>query len=713
MPRFADVVLPVPLPGLFTYALPEDLATQAQAGCRVSVPFGKKRTTVGLIARLHNTPPTGIDVKHILDILDASPVILPHQFALWQWISNYYLCSIGEVFKAAVPSKMKNRPTPCSSCELESLSSLTGKVTNRQALLGNGGEYGSLPHLSPAQSTALASIHEQWQQQPVCLLHGVTSSGKTELYIHLIAEAIGRGQQVLYLLPEIVLTSQLTDRLRAVFSDRLGVYHSKFSDKQRADVWQRQLTHEPYDIIVGVRSSVFLPFQRLGLVIVDEEHEVNFKQQEPAPRYNARNVAILMASRAHARTLLGTATPSFESYYNARLGKYGLVRLAERYGLVQLPNIEVVDVKEMRRKRLMNGAFSPNLINAIRAALDAHEQIILFQNRRGYATQVQCHVCGWVPRCPHCDVPLTLHHGAWRFSRQEDLTSTTELGGFSAKETSLPSHTSQTLTCHYCGYTTPIPSQCPACENPDLRPHGFGTERIEDDLSRLFPQARVARMDLDTTRTRTAYEQLIDDFAAHRTDILVGTQMVTKGLDFEHVSVVGILSADTMLHQPDFRAFERAFQMMSQVAGRAGRRQRQGKVFLQTMDARLPLISQIVAADYEAAYHEQMLERRQFAYPPFTRIIVVYLKHRSAVTVDALAREATLMLRGHFGTRVLGPDEPPVSRIASLYIRRITLKLETSLPLTPVRKLLLDTRSALLTQRFYSSAHIYFDVDPL
>ena len=681
MSRFADVVLPVPLPGLFTYALPQALAHQAQAGCRVSVPFGNKRTTVGLIARLHDTPPTGVDVKTILDILDTSPIILPQQFNLWQWISDYYLCSIGEVFKAAVPSKMKALSLSC-----EALSPSTLRSTLVAPHLENPSPCEApspLPQLSPAQSTALSAIHEQWQQHPVCLLHGVTSSGKTELYIHLIADAISRGQQVLYLLPEIVLTSQLTNRLRAVFGERLGVYHSKFSDKQRAEVWLRQISSQPYDIIVGVRSSVFLPFQHLGLVIVDEEHEVNFKQQEPAPRYNARNVAILMAARAGALTLLGTATPSFESYYNARLGKYGLVRLTERYGQVQLPDIEVVDVKELRRKRLMQGPFSPQLLEAMHAALNAHEQVILFQNRRGYAPQIQCHVCGWVPRCPHCDVPLTLHKRSGR------------------------------MTCHYCGYTTDIPAQCPACENPDLRGHGFGTERIEDDLQRLFPEAHIARMDLDTTRTRTAYEQLIDDFAAHRTDILVGTQMVTKGLDFEHVSVVGILSADTMLHQPDFRAYERSFQMMSQVAGRAGRRQRQGKVFLQTMDAHLPLIRHVVAADYDAAYHEQMLERREFGYPPFARIIVVYFKHRSSATVDALAREATLLLRRHFGTRVLGPDEPPVSRISSLYIRRITLKLEATVSLSHVRQLLLEARTTLLSQHLYTSAHIFFDVDPM
>ena len=667
--KFADVILPVPLPGLFTYELPETLAAEAQAGCRVVVPFGAKQTKVGMIARLHEQPPADATmvVKAVKELVDREPILLPSQWQLWQWISDYYLCTIGEVFKAAVPGKLKSLArSPRGGEDLLSVERM-----------------GALPSLSPAQSAALAAIHEQWQTHKVCLLHGVTSSGKTEIYTHLIAAAIQRGEQVLYLLPEIVLTTQLTDRLRTVFGDRLGVYHSKFSDKERGAVWQRQLSRQPYDIIVGVRSSIFLPFQRLGLVIVDEEHEVNFKQQEPAPRYNARNVAILMAARAGARTLLGTATPSFESYYNARMGKYGLVPLTERFGQVQLPAVEIVDVKELRRKRLMQGPFSPQLLEAMQSALSAGEQIILFQNRRGYAPQLQCHVCGWVPRCPHCDVPLSLHKRSGR------------------------------LTCHYCGYSAEIPAQCPACETPDLRGHGFGTERIEDELQRLFPTARIARMDLDTTRTRTAYEQIIDDFAAHRTDILVGTQMVTKGLDFEHVSVVGILSADTMLHQPDFRAFERSFQMMSQVAGRAGRRQRQGRVLLQTMSADLAVIRQVVGNDYEGLYQEQMLERRDFNYPPLSRMVIVYLKHRHVSTIEALARDAAVRLRSIFGSRVLGPDEPPVPRVQSLYIRRLMIKLESSLPFSRARQYLLQTRSELLAERLYGAATIYFDVDPL
>ena len=674
---YCDVLLPVPLTGYFTYRLPPELAPLAQAGCRVVVPFGSKKTATGLVVRVHQTPPadTTLVIKDVQEVIDATPVVLPEQLAFWQWIADYYLCTIGEVFKAAVPGKMKkikDKSLKNKDCHIQ-----PSLLSQRSSLNAQ------LPSLSSAQSSTLEAIKASWQTRPVCLLHGVTSSGKTEIYIHLIAEAVARGEQVLYLLPEIVLTSQLTDRLRVVFGGRLGVYHSKYSDAQRAEVWMRQLSDAPYDIVVGVRSSVFLPFQRLGLVIVDEEHETSFKQQDPAPRYHARNAAIMLASRDKARTLLGTATPSFESYFNARTGKYGLVQLSERYGQVQLPEVEIVDVKELRRKRLMQGAFSPALLNAMREALDAGEQVILFQNRRGFAPSVSCHVCGWVPRCPHCDVPLTLHKRSGR------------------------------MTCHYCGFTAEIPAQCPACENTDLRGRGFGTERIEDEIQKHFPAARVARMDLDTTRTRTAYETLIHDFAEGKTDILVGTQMVTKGLDFERVSVVGILSAETMLNQPDFRAYERSFQMLAQVAGRAGRRQHRGRVFLQTLNADLSLVNQVVRNDYEAGYQEQMLERRQFAYPPFVHLVMVYVKHRHLSVIESLARELTLRLRTAFGTRVLGPDEPPVPRVASLFIRRVMIKLEPGLPMAKARELLIAIRADLLSQKTYASAQLFFDVDPL
>lgn len=684
--NYCDVLLPVPLTGYFTYRLPPELATLAQAGCRVVVPFGNKKTTTGLIVRVHQTAPqdSTLIIKDITELVDTQPVILPGQLAFWEWIASYYLCSVGEVFKAAIPGKMKKVAKKKIKARAERI------VINDEGidLLGEKIPLSSslmpqLPVLSPAQQSALDSIRASWQQHSVCLLHGVTSSGKTEIYTHLIAEALQRREQVLYLLPEIVLTSQLTTRLKTVFGDHLGVYHSKYSDAQRAEVWMRQLSAEPYDIIVGVRSSVFLPFQRLGLVIVDEEHETSFKQQEPAPRYHARNAAIMLATRTGARTLLGTATPSFESYYNARIDKYGLVKLTERFGQVQLPEVEVIDIKELQRKRLMQGAFSPALLQAMREALDAGEQVILFQNRRGFAPSVSCHVCGWVPRCPHCDVPLTLHKRTGH------------------------------MTCHYCGFTAEIPGRCPACENSDLRGRGYGTERIEDEIQKHFPSARIARMDLDTTRTRTAYEALIQNFASGETDVLIGTQMVTKGLDFERVSVVGILSAETMLNQPDFRAYERSFQMLAQVAGRAGRRQHRGRVFLQTFNADLGLIRQVVSNDYEGAYQEQMLERRQFAYPPFVHLVTVYVKHRHLAVVDALAKEITLRLRASFGTRVLGPDEPPIGRVASLFIRRIMLKLEPGLPMPQVHELLSQLRKDLLGMKTYASALFYFDVDPL
>lgn len=671
MSHYVDVILPVPLKGLFTYSLPDRLASQALAGCRVVVPFGNKRTATGLIANVHQTPPadSSIVIKDVAETVDTSPVVLPQQLSLWQWMADYYLCSIGEVFKAGIPGKLKEIKD--NRLEKKDESATSSLIPN------------SLPSLSAAQSTALSSIHEQWQQHAVCLLHGVTSSGKTEIYMHLIDETMKRGQQVLYLLPEIVLTSQLTDRLQAVFGEHLGVYHSKFTDRIRADVWQRQLSADPYDIIVGVRSSVFLPFQRLGLVIVDEEHEVNFKQQEPAPRYHARNVAIMMAARAGARVLLGTATPSLESYYNARTGKYGLVRLSERFGQVALPEVEIVDTKELRRKRLMNGVFSPALLERMKEALSSGRQVILFQNLRGYAPHITCHVCGWVPRCPHCDVSLVKHAADGR------------------------------MTCHYCGWTTTIPEQCPNCGDTRLRSRGYGTERIEDEAQKLFPEAQVARMDMDTTRTRRAYEDIIKQFARGETTILVGTQMVTKGLDFENVSVVGILSADTLLNQSDFRAYERSFQMLSQVAGRAGRRHERGHVLLQTMNAQLPLLQQVVADDFEAMYLEQMSERRSFAYPPFTRLVFVYMRHRHQTDVELLAREAALRLRRVLGSRVLGPEEPPVARIAGQYLRRILLKLEPQLPLTQVKTLLQEVRQELLTIRTFTAAHIYFDVDPL
>ena len=484
-------------------------------------------------------------------------------------------------------------------------------------------------------------------------------------------------------MPEIVLTTQLTERLRKVFGSRLGIYHSKFSDAERVEVWQKQLSEHPFDLIVGVRSSVFLPFRNLGLILVDEEHEPTFKQQDPAPRYHARNVALVLAALSGAKTLLGTATPSFESYYLARTGKYGLVSLTTRYSDVALPEIEVIDIKDLQRKHRMTGPFSPRLLSEIRKALEAHEQVILFQNRRGFAPVVECQVCGWVPRCKNCDVSLTYHKGLSQ------------------------------LSCHYCGYTYPLPVRCPACESTDLIYRGFGTEKIEDTVRQLFPEARVARMDLDTTRSRSAYEQILGSFQAGQTDILIGTQMVTKGLDFERVRVVGILNADAMLSVPDFRSYERSFQMMAQVAGRAGRRNKRGLVILQTKSPDSEVISQVVHHDYLSHYLQQMEERRLFQYPPFCRLIYVYLKHRKEDVVKDLAQQMSLRLRQVFGSRILGPDVPPVGRVQLLYIRKIVVKIELSASLVKVREQLRAVQQAMMVHEEFRSAQIYFDVDPM
>ena len=538
--------------------------------------------------------------------------------------------------------------------------------------------------LSPIQQAAFDSILRSFGQKDVCLLHGVTSSGKTEIYIHLIQKALQAGKQVLYLLPEIALTAQITERLRRVFGSRLGVYHSKFPDAERVEIWQKQLSEQSYDVILGVRSSVFLPFRRLGLVIVDEEHENSYKQQDPAPRYHARNAAIVLASMFGAQTLLGTATPSIETYYNARQGKYGLVELTERHRNVQLPHIELVDIKELaRKKRMATAQFSPFLLQKIKEALDNKEQIILFQNRRGFAPMIECRTCGWVPRCRNCDVSLTWHK---RLNQ---------------------------LTCHYCGYTVQVPAVCPACGESNLTNRGFGTEKIEDDICRLFPEARVARMDLDTTRTRTAYERIIADFEDGKTDILIGTQMVSKGLDFDRVSVVGILNADSMLNYPDFRSYERAFQLMAQVAGRAGRKDKQGIVVLQTKSPDLPLIRQVMDNNYMQLYEDQLAERRLFRYPPFYRLIYVYLKHRKEDVLEQAAAQMAAYLRSGLGDRTLGPDKPPVGRIQSLFIRKIVVKVEQEASAGKIRQYLAEVQRAIAADERFRTVNVYYDVDPM
>ena len=743
---FADVILPVPLDGLFTYSVPQQLAGQVRVGVRVLVPFGRNKTYVGIVAKTHLQAPEGYQVKDILQVLDASPILLGQQLKLWQWISDYYMSPIGDVYKAALPAGLKAedgyrpktetclRLTPQFSSERAQhiaidmlqraakqqkalidflyLAEGGGSVT-RDELLNEGHSlptvtalvkrgifetyevevgrlnYGGEPHLdsvkplSEVQQNAYNKILMGFLSKPVTLLHGVTSSGKTEIYIHLICQALQQHQQVLYLLPEIALTVQIMQRLQRVFGNHLGIYHSKYSDAERVEIWQKQLSGHPYDVILGARSAVFLPFQHLGLVIIDEEHETSYKQQDPAPRYHARSAAIMLAQMYGAKVLLGTATPCAESWHNTETGKYAQVSLQQRYQGIQLPEIQVVDTKDLQHRKMMNGPFSPLLLVKTREALEHGEQVILFQNRRGYAPMLECKQCGWVPRCQHCDVSLTYHRSL------------------------------NQLSCHYCGYTYQVPTECPACGGTQLMTRGFGTEKIEDQVRDIFPEARIARMDLDTTRTRGAYERLINDFSAGRTNLLIGTQMITKGLDFDRVSVVGILNADAMLNYPDFRAYEHAFMMMSQVSGRAGRKGKRGLVILQTKSPEHPVVRQVVSNDYAGFFRSLMSERRQFNYPPYCRLICVWLKHRDEALVASAALELGSRLRQWFGSRVLGPDKPAVAKVKSLAIRKLVLKLEPGLNMADVRRYLFIGRQQLLAEKRYSTMQIYFDVDPL
>jgi len=537
--------------------------------------------------------------------------------------------------------------------------------------------------LNEFQKVALHDIEKQFVDKSVVLLHGVTSSGKTEIYIHLINKVLEQGKQVLYLVPEIALTTQLTTRLKRVFGKRLGVYHSKFSDSERVEIWNNVLNDKSYDVIIGVRSSIFLPFRQLGLIIVDEEHESSYKQYDPAPRYHARNASIMLASMHGAKTLLGTATPSIESYFNAESGKYGLVELHQRHEDMQLPEIVVVDTKEAYRTKCMQGHFSDVLLEKIKKALGNKEQIILFQNRRGYAPYIECKGCAFVPKCKNCDVSLTVHK------------------------------VFNTLTCHYCGYTEPIPTICPVCKTPNLNTKGFGTEKIEDEIHQIFPEVRVSRMDLDTTRSKKSYDKLITDFEQHKVDILIGTQMVTKGLDFEHVSLVGILNADNMLNFPDFRAHERAYQLMAQVSGRAGRKNKRGLVILQTSSPEHSIIGQVIRNDYVAMYKNQTDERRLFKYPPFYRLIEITLRHKDVQVVKKASFEMGRLLRSVFNERVLGPIEPAISRIQNYFIRQIILKIENEASHAKAKEILHQVSNQVLSDSNFKSVRISIDVDPM
>lgn len=755
--HYVDVILPLPLEGTFTYSVPEPMVAQVRMGVRVLVPLGRSKTYTAMAVRLHSEKPE-FETRPIIQVIDAEPVLIEQQLRLWQWISTYYMSPIGDVFKAALPAglkaeenyrpktvrcvtlpanlrseqslhmaltilkrALKQHQTFSTYLQLSHWSEIDGETPPehiaeiacdelqnaanasdavlRQLIqrnflelyhrevgrLNTSGEYHPerIQPLSPAQQAAEDSIQKQFNEKNVVLLHGVTSSGKTEIYIHLIKKAIDEGKQVLYLLPEIALTVQMTRRLQNVFGSRLGIYHSKYSDAERVEIWKKQLSSEPYDVILGARSAVFLPFTRLGLVIVDEEHETSFKQQDPAPRYHARSTAIMLARMYEgAKVLLGTATPSMESYHNACTGKYGYVQLTTRYKDVAMPEIRVVDTKDLYHRKMMRGAFSPDLLEAMRTALSNKKQVLLFQNRRGFAPMVECKVCGWVPKCKNCDVSLTYH-------RSMNL-----------------------LTCHYCGYTYPVPKQCPNCESTELLGRGYGTEKIEDRVRELFPEARIARMDLDTTRSAGAYGRIIDDFSCGRTDILIGTQMITKGLDFSGVTVVGILNADTMLNYPDFRAYEQAFQMLSQVSGRAGRRDERGLVILQTKSADLPVIKQVVAGDFQTFARDLLEERSMFRYPPFYHLVYVYLRHRNEQLVDSAAIEMASRLRQAFADRVLGPDKPAVARVKTESIRKIVIKLEQGINLPLARQCMAEARTQLLQDKRYAAMTVFFDVDP-
>ena len=756
---YADIILPLPLEGVFTYSVPDGMTAAVMPGMRVVVSFGRSKKYIGVVLRTHGEKPS-FDVKDILSLPDPHPIVTGLQLRLWQWIADYYMSPLGDVFKAALPGGLKDedgyRPKTercvtlpekmrsgqslhvalnmlvqtrarkqrelfecflamsrwdeaCSGGSRDSVTELTceellneahATTTALNALVtrgfltiyerevgrvGNGGEPRpeNMKTLGDAQRKAFEEIQDTFRTKNVTLLHGVTSSGKTEIYIHLIDKTLREGGQVLYLLPEIALTVQIMKRLRNVFGDRMGIYHSKYSDAERVEIWKRQLSDNPYGVILGARSALFLPFSNLRLVIVDEEHETSFKQQDPAPRYHARSAAIMLASMCGAKVLLGSATPSAESYSNALTGKYGLVSIMTRYKNIQLPEIQVVDVKDLRRRKMMNGPFSPALLAAVREALADGRQAILFHNRRGFAPMTECHVCGWVPHCDKCDVSLTLHKSLGR------------------------------LTCHYCGSVFYVPDRCPCCGSTDLRARGYGTENIEDRVRDIFPEARISRMDLDTTRTRNAYERIIGEFSSGHTNLLIGTQMVSKGLDFGNVAVVGILDADTMLNNPDFRAYEHAFMMMSQVAGRAGRKGSRGKVILQTRNPELPVIGEVVRNDFKTFYKELFEERRMFRYPPFSHIVCVYLRHRDARVADDAAADMARLLRAALGDRVLGPDRPSVARVKTMSIRKILIKLENGISLPRVRECLRSQQSVLMQNRRYATLETYYDVDPL
>jgi len=818
---FADIILPIPLPRLFTYKIPTTMDLECSVGKRVTIPFGKSKIYSGIVYALHHTEPKEYEVKEIISILDTKPIVNAYQLKFWLWITDYYLCTLGEVYQAALPSglKLESETKLCLNNDIElnsdfssketqildelkekkillisDLSKITGlkssiryvnsllekgiisveesvqkkykaktesfvclheniksnieieavfgqleknpkqlelfmkfiqkieyfspkpqKYYKKDKLLKENNissailkgleeknilkidklevdrldlsetEVTKIKELSTAQEKAYNEINQAFLEKNVCLLQGVTSSGKTEIYVKLIEKTLQEGKQVLYLLPEIALTAQIVNRLRVVFGNKTGIYHSKYSDSERVEVWKNLNTENKkrYEIILGVRSSIFLPFSNLGLIIVDEEHENNYKQTAPAPRYNARDAAIVLAQMHGAKVLLGTATPSIESYYNAVNGRFALVKLTERFGNVTMPKIVVADLIRLRKKKQMKGHFSPILIENMQKSLSEGKQSILFQNRRGFSPFLECNTCGWVPKCDFCDVSLTYY----KFTNK--------------------------LVCHYCGFTISMPTNCLACNDSALQTKGFGTEKVESDIAILFPEHKIARMDLDTTRSRTAYQNIIQKFENKNIDILIGTQMISKGLDFDNVSIVGILNADNMLNFPDFRAHERSFQLMLQVSGRAGRRSEQGLVVIQTAEPEHYVIKHVITNDFEAFYKTQITERQRFRYPPFYRIILITLKHKHLETLNKASEALALHLKNIFADRILGPESPPINRIQNFYIKNILVKIEREKAQSKAKEYIRQMIGSLKSELHFRGLQVIVNVDPM
>ena len=744
--RLYDIILPLAIGDVYTYNIPESIQ-YPQIGMRVLVPLGRK-SIIGIIYRRHEGElAPNIKVRDIIQVIDERPIVTSKQLQLWEWLAQYYMCTLGEVMAAALPSEIIDDNYSAATTQYIQLSpaylakeaqeQLLGELkrakkqeqlvrdflrlaqnyqVERRTLLEQSGVSGAIlrtlidkgifleeerpisrlrqytgetqqPHsLDSQQSRAIAEIRESWQEKNVTLLHGVTSSGKTEVYIHLIEEVLQLGKQVLYLVPEIALTTQLTDRLQAVFGDKLVVYHSKFSNAERVEIYHKvkgdEAMRREARVILGARSAIFLPFSELGLIIVDEEHEPSYKQQDPAPRYHARSAAIMMAGWYGAKVLLGTATPSIESYHNALSGKYGLVEMTERFQGLQLPQITMIDLQRQYHRKEMYGHFADPLVYRIREELAKGKQVILFQNRRGYAPFLQCPSCGEVPKCPNCDVSMTYHKA------------------------------NRTLVCHCCGHSTRIPSKCPKCGG-EMRTQGFGTERLEEEIKGLFPDARVARMDLDSTRKKDSYQQIIDDFASHRVDILIGTQMVTKGLHFNDVSLVAVLQADSLLNMPDFRSYEQAFQMLEQVSGRAGRTGSQGEVMIQTFNPKNPVFEYLKAHDYKGLYQQQIADRELFKYPPYQRLIMLTLRHRDLDRLDVAATLLQQRLQQSFGERVSGVIIPSVTKVSNQWVRQIRLRVETTANIARAKALLKEHIAFVQQQEKCKGTIIMPDVDPM